>query len=143
MFDLLSIIFKYFFVFIIYMFIFVIIRMIYLDIRAMETRQNDSATYIKLLNRLDSLPYRVEDSYSIEDELTLGRGKDNSIVIKDPYISKHHFKISKDEGQYFIVDLESSNGTYLNRTRISDASRIANGDVIGVGELEFIFVNRM
>lgn len=143
MFDLLSIAFKYIFVLIIYMFIFIIIRMIYLDIRTMEFRPNDSGSYIKLLNRIETLQYRINDSYPLGDRLTLGRSGENNVVIRDPFISKHHFAITKDEEQYFIEDLGSSNGTFLNKQRLVDAAKLNNGDIIGVGELEFIFMNRL
>lgn len=143
MFDLLSIMFKYIFVIIIYMFIFVIIRMIYLDIRTMEGNSEDSGAYIKLLNRLDSLPYRIRDSYSLSDALSLGRSSENDVVVKDPFVSKRHMKIIKDEEEYFIEDLGSSNGTYVNKQRLVDAAKLINGDIIKIGDLEFLFVNRI
>ncbi len=142
MFDFLSIIFKYIFVFIIYMFIFVIIRMIYLDIRTMENNQGDTGSYIKLLNRLDSLPYRINDSYSLGESLSIGRSSDNDLILRDPFVSKKHLIITKDEDQYFIEDAGSSNGTYVNKQRLVDAVKLNNGDIIGIGDLEFIFVNR-
>ena len=143
MFDLLSISFKYVFVVIIYLFIFVIIRMIYLDIRSMGTVPNDGGVYLKLLNRLDSLPYRISDSYPLGEKLSLGRSSENDVTLKDPFVSKKHFIITRDEEQFFIADLGSANGTYLNKQKLTDAVRLSNGDVIGIGELEFIFVNRM
>lgn len=142
MFDFLSIIFKYIFVFIIYMFIFVIIRMIYLDIRTMENNQGDTGSYIKLLNRLDSLPYRINDSYSLGESLSIGRSSDNDLILRDPFVSKKHLIITKDEDQYFIEDTGSSNGTYVNKQRLVDAVKLNNGDIIGIGDLEFIYVNR-
>ncbi len=141
MFDLLSIILKYVFVFIIYLFIFTIIRMIYLDIRSVDYGNLESGAYLKLLNRIDSLPYNLSDSYPVEGELTLGRQKDNIIQIKDPYISKKHFRIIKDEDEFFLEDLASSNGTYLNGEKVLDVVRIGKGDIIKVGELEFIFID--
>jgi pSer/pThr/pTyr-binding forkhead associated (FHA) protein len=124
------------------MFIFVIIRMIYLDIRAMESNPEDSGAYLKLLNRLDSLPYRVRDSYLLKGTISLGRSSENDIVIKDPFVSKRHLMITKDEEEYFIEDLGSSNGTYVNKQLLVDAAKLVNGDIIKIGDLEFIFVNR-
>jgi pSer/pThr/pTyr-binding forkhead associated (FHA) protein len=124
------------------MFIFVIIRMIYLDIRTMENNQGDTGSYIKLLNRLDSLPYRINDSYSLGESLSIGRSSDNDLILRDPFVSKKHLIITKDEDQYFIEDAGSSNGTYVNKQRLVDAVKLNNGDIIGIGDLEFIFVNR-
>lgn len=116
--------------------------MIYLDIRNVDYGNLDSGSYLKLLNRIDTLPYNLSDSYPVEAELTLGRQKDNVIQIKDPYISKHHFRIVKDEEEFFLEDLGSSNGTYLNGEKVLDVTRIRKGDMVKVGELEFIFIDR-
>ncbi len=142
MYDLISITFKYIFVIIIYVFIFTIIRMIYLDLKTVDYRGEITQSYLKLLNRIDSLPFIIKDSYSIGDELTLGRSSSNNIVIKDPYISKNHFKIIKDEENFFIEDLNSSNGTYLNGDKLEDVAILKNNDVIRIGEIEFIFLNK-
>lgn len=142
MFNIISILAKYIFVFIIYMFIFLIIRMIYLDINSLSKHENFKGAYLKLLNRLDDLPYKLNDSYSIEEEISLGRNNDNDIVLKDPYISKHHFRIVKDENEYFIEDLNSSNGTYVNGERIIDVKKLTYGDIIKVGNIEFMFINQ-
>lgn len=141
MFNILSILAKYVFVFIIYTFIFLIIRMIYLDINSLSKLENYNGAYLKLLNRLENLPYKLNDSYSIGQEISLGRSNNNDIVLKDPYISKRHFRIVKDENEYFIEDLNSSNGTYVNGERIFDVKKLAYGDIIKVGNIEFMFIN--
>lgn len=142
MFNLLSILFKYVFIIIIYLFIFSIIRLIYLDIRSINTVSTDDSAYLKLINRIDSLPYKIKDHYSIDEVLTLGRANDNIIYIKDPFVSKRHMKITEDEGDYYLEDLNSANGTFLNEERIQDVVRLDSGDIIKVGNVEFLFVNR-
>ena len=142
MYNIFSLIFKYIFIVIIYLFILSIIRLIYLDIRGIDTRALDNSIYLKLINRKDSLPFKVKEYYSLDDEIFLGRGNDNEIVIKDPYISKKHLKIIEDEGNYYLEDLNSANGTYINGDRIMDVVELANGDRIKIGQVEFLFVNR-
>lgn len=142
MFNLLSILLRYVFIIIIYLFIFSIIRLIYLDIKSINTLSTDDSAYLKLINRIDSLPYKVSDHYSLEEVLTLGRANDNTIYIKDPFVSKRHMKITKDEGKYYLEDLNSANGTFLNEERIQDVVELDSGDIIKVGQIEFLFVNR-
>ncbi len=142
MFNILSLLFKYIFIIIIYMFIFSIIRLIYLDIRGMSTGDNEEGAYLKLINRKDSMPFKVNEYYSIGDNLTLGRRGDNDIVIRDPFISKNHFKILEDEDEYYLEDLNSANGTYLNGEILEDVAKLTNGDIIKTGSIEFLFVNR-
>ena len=142
MYNLLALIFKYIFIIIIYLFIFSIIRLIYLDIKGMGAISSDTARYLKLINRIETLPFKIKEYYPIEDAISLGRHGDNDIVVKDPFISKKHFQIIEDEKRYYLEDLNSANGTYLNGEKILDAVRLKNGDIIRVGQIEFIFVNR-
>lgn len=124
------------------MFIFSIIRLIYLDIKGMDFLGARNHVYLKLINRKDSLPFKINEHYSIDEELSLGRRGSNDIVIKDPYVSKNHFLIVEDEDNYFLEDLDSSNGTYLNGEEVLDAVELKNGDIIKVGSIEFLFVNK-
>lgn len=142
MFNILSLLFKYVFIIIIYLFIFSIIRLIYLDIRSVDLRNLDGTAYLKLINRIDSLPFKMKEHYTIEESLTLGRHSDNDIFIKDPFISKRHFQIVEDEGEFYLEDLNSANGTFLNNERIQDVVKLHNGDNIRIGNIEFLFVNR-
>lgn len=142
MFNILSLVFKYVFIVIIYLFIFSIIKLIYLDIKGIRPISVDNSTYLKLINRKESLPFKVKEYYPLDDNVFLGRGNDNEIVIKDPYISKKHLRIVKDEDDYFLEDLKSANGTYINGDRVMDVVKLNNGDRITVGQVEFLFVNR-
>lgn len=125
-----------------YMFIFSIIRMIYLDIRGMEGIVLEEESYLKLISNKDNIPYKIKKNYIIDKELSLGRHRDNDIVLKDQFISKKHLKIIESEGEYFLEDLNSSNGTYLNREKISDIVRLKNRDIIRVGQIEFLFIKK-
>lgn len=142
MFEIISLLFKYIFIIIIYMFIFSIIRLIYLDIKNINYKNLEGEVYLKLINRKDTLPFKIDEYYPVKNILTLGRKKDNDIVIKDLFISKEHFKIVEDEGKYYLEDLNSKNGTQLNGEIIEDTARLNNGDMIRIGNIEFLFVNR-
>lgn len=142
MYNVISLVFKYIFIIIIYMFILSIIRLIYLDIKSIRGIKSDENAYLKLINRLDSLPFKIKDHYSIGDKITLGRNGDNNIILKDPFVSKFHLQVVKDEDEFFLEDLNSANGTFLNGEKVLDASKLKNGDRITIGNIEFLFVNR-
>lgn len=142
MYNILAIILKYIFIIIIYLFIFSIIRMIYLDIRGMRGVIAENASYLKLINRSDTLAFKIKEYYTVDEGIMLGRHRNNDIVIKDPFVSKKHFQIIKDEDEYFLEDMGSSNGTYLNKEKILDIVKLENGDIIRVSEIQFLFVNR-
>lgn len=142
MYNLLAIFLKYIFIVIIYLFIFSIIRMIYFDIRGMEGINLEDKSYLKLINNRESFSFKMREHYLIDKEISLGRHRDNHIVVKDPFVSKRHFKIIEDEEEYFLEDLNSANGTYLNRDRIFDIVRLQNRDVIRVGKIDFLFIKK-
>lgn len=139
-FKFLSIIFRYVFIVIIYLFMFGIIRMIYLDVKNIRKTGKVSTKYLKLINRRDDIPYRIEDEYPIIREVTIGRNKNNDIYLNDPYISKNHCKIGFRDDTDYIEDLESSNGTYLNGKLIKGVHALNHGDRIKLGSAEFLFV---
>ncbi len=142
MYSILSVIFKYVFIIIIYMFIFSIIRLIYLDIKGISRFKGGDGAYLKLINRKDSLPFKIDEHYTIGNGISLGRKSDNDIIIKDPFISKSHFQVIKDENMYFLKDLKSANGTFINGNKALDVVKLTNGDRIKIGNIEFLFVNR-
>ena len=55
-------------------------------------------------------------------------------------MSKKHLKIVEDEGKYFLEDLKSANGTYLNNQKVLDVTMLKNGDRIKLGQIEFLCV---
>ena len=134
LYDLMAIIFKYIFVIIIYYFIYNIIKMIYFDISTTSEMSEVSNTYLKLINRKESLPFKVHEHYYIKNETTLGRGDSNDIA-------KKHMRIIKEDGIYYIEDLGSANGTLLNGEPITEAIELKDKDLIDVGRIEFLFVN--
>ncbi len=65
---------------------------------------------------------------------TLGRQSDNDVVFDEALASRRHAVITETQNRFFIRDLGSTNGTYLNDQRIgSDDHPIENGDVIRLG----------
>ncbi len=73
-----------------------------------------------------------------QDEVTFGRIAENDVVLYDPNISRRHFQILEDGGQYVLKDLGSSNGTRVNGAR-ADEQILDDGDEISAGEAVFVF----
>lgn len=72
--------------------------------------------------------------------LSVGRKPDNDIVIDNPAISSHHCKIVMKGDTYYVEDLESTNGTFVNEKRIVK-SGLHDQDVIGVAKHALVFVD--
>jgi diguanylate cyclase (GGDEF)-like protein len=65
---------------------------------------------------------------------TLGRKPDNDIVISDDSASRKHAEIYLEDNVVIIYDLKSTNGTYVNRERLTDPLVLKSGDQIRVGQ---------
>jgi pSer/pThr/pTyr-binding forkhead associated (FHA) protein len=64
----------------------------------------------------------------------LGRAEDNTLILDDPFASAHHAIVLWREDRWWLEDLESHNGTYLNGEQVSDPKRLSSGDRIRIGE---------
>ena len=95
MYNITSVVLKYIFIIIIYGFMLSIIRLIYLDIKGINRSKTKTNTYLRLINRKDDIPFKVYDSYPIKDNIYLGRGNENNIIIKDPLFPKSHLHFFK------------------------------------------------
>ena len=69
-------------------------------------------------------------------ELTLGRAPDCALVFADDTVSRHHARLELRDGRWFLVDLDSSNGTLVNGRRVRD-SEVRAGDEIRLGAAGF------
>jgi tRNA A-37 threonylcarbamoyl transferase component Bud32 len=75
-----------------------------------------------------------------QDETTLGRKPGNDIVIQDGTVSRHgHAKLIFHQGVWFIQDLDSSNGTFVNNTRIVQPVPLQSGDEVRLGDVIMSF----
>ena len=79
----------------------------------------------------------IGESYPLLSRTTLGRAPINSIVLDDTFVSNEHAQIILREGQWWLEDCQSRNGTTLNGVKIDQPVIIARGDIIGVGQKLF------
>ena len=68
----------------------------------------------------------------------IGRGRDSSIQIMDASLSRRHCVINQQENRYFIQDLQSSNGTTVNGTAVSQ-KELFGEEELGIGDIVFRF----
>ncbi|MER3396088.1 MAG: hypothetical protein C4318_01300 [Acidimicrobiia bacterium] len=87
-----------------------------------------------------SAPNQRPRSIPLRDEMTIGRSLSCDISIPDDrFISQYHARISLQNNTCVVEDLGSTNGTYLNGTRVKGSARVERGDRISLGNtiLEF------
>jgi hypothetical protein len=70
-----------------------------------------------------------------KDTIHIGRSSDNDIKVKDEYVSRRHLKVFKRGGKYFLQDLGSSNGTFVNGLQVAPGEEVEvkEGATITVG----------
>lgn len=109
--------------------------------RIMDIQSNEQqlSAYLKI-SYDENTP---RDIFKLEgkNEWTLGRDEEADIMVDSPNISREHFKIIQGEGQYYIKDLKSSNGTILNDKELNPAKKyvIQSGDIIYIMDIEIVF----
>src|SRR5829696_2876746 len=67
-------------------------------------------------------------------EVTIGRVQGNDIVLPKGNVSKRHSRIVLKDGKFIIVDLKSTNGTYVNGRKITSPLVIKDADKIYIGD---------
>jgi len=86
-------------------------------------------------------PGESQRSFLLRSDGAFAVGRDprtNTLTMRDPALSARHFKVVPDDGYYYVVDLDSTNGTYLNRRRVR-AAKLSSGDLIQAGQVELEF----
>ena len=68
------------------------------------------------------------------DQLTIGRDSANDVAINDAEVSRRHARLTFQGGKYVVEDLGSTNGTYLDRSRLTTPTPIPLGAPIRIGK---------
>jgi len=69
-----------------------------------------------------------------EQPITIGRANDATLVLNDDYASSRHARIFPQNGQWIVEDLGSTNGTYLDRTKVTRPTPVPLGVPIRIGK---------
>ena len=88
---------------------------------------------------IDGVSPGVGVLFALTSPVTVGRAPDNGIVLLDECVSQHHARFERHDGEWWVCDLGSRNGTSLNGIPISRPAPVADGDVITFGKLTLTF----
>jgi len=70
----------------------------------------------------------------LKDTMTVGRAATCDVILRDTYVSNVHARIFERDGAWWLEDLGSTNGTYVNRTRVSTPTAVGPGDEVRMGK---------
>ena len=143
-FELASRIVKFVLIAIVYSFILRVVKMVYLDISDTKRARRavtEGMAYLKLSGRKKDMDYKVYDTYAVRENTFVGRARKNDICIPAPFMSSVHAKIFFADGEFYIEDLGSTNGTLVNGKYTGNYTvPLKSGDKIGFGNIKFVFV---
>ncbi len=83
----------------------------------------------------DEAGLRPGDTFSLQPVTELGRDLTNTVVVPDAFASAQHARLTLRDGQWWLEDLDSRNGTFINNHRIVRPTPVRAGDVIRVGRV--------
>lgn len=120
-----------------YLFLFWVFRVVTKEVR--DTTEPARATpdlALAHLPRLSIVEPRQFRGWTmpLRHDLVIGRGEDCGLQLQDPHASTHHARVTARGDDFFIEDAGSTNGTYVNRHRIAEPTRIRRGDSVQVGQ---------
>jgi FHA domain len=101
--------------------------------------QASRRTYGQLigLTEIDGSYLRTGQVYPLLPLTSLGRAPTNTIPVEDTFASNEHALVALRNGQWWLEDRRSRNGTTLNGMLVKQPVVITDGDIIGIGQLRF------
>lgn len=105
-----------------------------IDITNMKGPNRDLVGWLVALNG----PNKGDDYRLFDGKNILGTSADCDVVITDPYLSAKHCTIKHENGTYTLIDLDSTNGTFVNQKKVTKMELIDN-DTVKLGKTDFKF----
>jgi FHA domain/Integrin beta chain VWA domain len=87
------------------------------------------------VDRIDPVPAE----YSLmKDEISIGRGEDNDVVIPHASVSRQHARLMRRDGGFELMDLNSTNGSYVDDRQIHGSAFLSSGTQLRLGDIRFV-----
>jgi len=138
---------KYAFLAVLYIFLAWAVRAIFAELRPARTRSSAPARKAAAPQRAPAKAKKpprkavvVEGdgmkgkTFSLDGELLIGRGEKCQVVLQDPYASQVHARLFRRGDQVMVEDMGSTNGTYLNRQKLTSPTEVQRGDRVKIGK---------
>ena len=134
---------KYVFLIVLYIFIARAVRLIALESKPAASRRPAPVVQTRQPSKRVKAPKKVTvvegdenkgKSFDLGEELVIGRAEKCQIVLNDTYVSQMHARFFARGETYMVEDLGSTNGTYLNRRRITSPVEVSRGDQVKIGK---------
>jgi len=118
-----------------YAFLFMVARVLLRDLRAASRGPAELGRLVVVAAPRGEPP--AGSSFPLDAVTTLGRDVNNTIVVDDPFASSDHAVLTFRGRAWYVEDLESTNGTYVNGVPVERVAPLGFGDELQVGEVRF------
>ena len=124
--------FRLLFLALLYVFLFAVVRILLRDLRAAAREPGTELGRLVVLASPSGEP-AVGSVFPLDVVTTLGRDVNNTIVIEDPFASTEHAVLTFRGRSWYLEDRSSTNGTFVNGSRVQGVSPLGFGDEVQVG----------
>lgn len=147
-FDLFVLALRIAFIFLVYFFLYQVARVILRELVTIgmvtsggdreSLSMPDPSSALELVDPAES-SWGAGATFPLDHYTTVGRHDDNTIELDDGFVSGSHAELSFEQGAWWLQDLNSTNGTWVNNQRVDAHSRVrlTDGDIVQFGRVRF------
>jgi hypothetical protein len=136
-FDIVILLLRLAFVFLLYFFVFQVVRTLTRDLRGVKPVEAPVSPYGRLIVvNPGSTGIAPGTGFNLEPITTIGRRLTHTIVLDDNFISGEHSLLTWRDGHWWAEDYRSTNGTLLNGAELTRPTAMRDGDVLTIGGVQ-------
>jgi hypothetical protein len=125
---------RFLFLGLLYLFLFAVVRVLVRDLRAAAREPGTELGRLHVLASPAGEP-PAGTVFGLDAVTTIGRDVNNAIVVEDQFASAEHAVLTFRGRTWYVEDLASTNGTYVNGSRIDGLAPVGFGDEIQIGQV--------
>jgi hypothetical protein len=131
------------FIFLIYFFLYQVARVMIRELVVLGTVSGQEAqasvpsanSSLEVLEPAEST-FMAGEMIPLDHYTTIGRRSSNTMPISDSFVSSNHAELVFDQGAWWLIDLGSTNGTFVNDVPVRARTRIVSGDIVQFGRVK-------
>jgi hypothetical protein len=125
---------RFLFLALLYVFLFAVVRVLVRDLRAAAREPGIELGRLRVLASPEGEP-PVGVVFGLDAVTTLGRDVNNAIVVEDRFASAEHAILTFRGRTWYVEDLGSTNGTFVNSTEVDGLAPVSFGDELQIGQV--------
>lgn len=123
---------------VLYIFLLCVVWVVWRDIvAAVPARRGSAGRAFLVVVEGSRRQFKPGDRIPLEGAASIGRDSDNQVVVDDGTVSGRHAAIVYRDGRWWIEDLGSTNGTWVNDQKVVRPQPLSHGDLLHVGRVSF------